>query len=143
MNSSREGRTRSLETASAEINFVPGPPTRPGAPPSYHADRARTLAPATMITHEPVAGSNQPRVTRASGQSMEVGFDERNRMRRLLAHNGTQVDRDIAGKPSQSSTSQELVADFDTKGQWTTVDQSGNVHFRSEGSVWTSREVSR
>jgi lipopolysaccharide export system protein LptA len=132
MNSSREGRTRSLETASAEINFVPGPTTRPGAPPSYHADRARTLAPATMITREPVAGSNQPRVTRASGQSMEVGFDERNRMRRLLAHNGTQLDRDIPGNPSQSSTSQELVADFDTKGQWTTVDQSGNVHFRSE-----------
>jgi len=132
LNSSREGRTRSLETASAEINFVPGPATRPGAPPSYHADRARTLGPAIMITREPVAGSNQPRITRASGQSMEVGFDERNRMRRLLAHNGTQLDRDIPGKPSQSSTSQELVADFDTKGQWTTIDQSGNVHFRSD-----------
>ena len=131
MNSSREGRTRSLETASAEINFVPGVPSHPGAPPSYHADRARTLAPATMITREPVAGSNQPTVTRASGQQMEVGFDERNRMRRLLAHNGTQLDRDIPGKPHQSSTSQELVADFDPKGQWTAVDQSGNVHFQS------------
>jgi lipopolysaccharide export system protein LptA len=132
LNSNRDGRTRSLETASAEVSFVPGPAPRPGAPSSYHADRARTLAPATMITREPVTGSNQPRATRASGQSMEVGFDERNRMRRLLAHNGTQLDRDIPGKPSQSSTSQELVADFDTKGQWTTVDQSGNVHFRSE-----------
>ena len=132
LNSNRDGRTRSLETASAEVNFVPGPAMGPGAPPSYHADRARTLAPATMITREPVAGSNQLRVTRATGQSMEVGFDERNRMRRLLAHNGTQLDRDIPGKPSQSSTSQELVADFDTKGQWATVDQSGNVHFRSD-----------
>ena len=62
---------------------------------------------------------------------MEVAFDERNRMRRLLAHNGTQLDRDIPGKPGQSSTSQELVADFNPKGQWTTVDQSGNVHFQS------------
>jgi lipopolysaccharide export system protein LptA len=131
MNSSREGRTRSLETASAEINFVPGVPSHPGAPPSYHADRARTLAPATMITREPVAGSNQPTVTRASGQQMEVGFDERNRMKRLLAHNGTQLDRDIPGKPHQSSTSQELAADFDPKGQWTAVDQSGTVHFQS------------
>ncbi len=136
MNSVREGRTRSLETASAEINFVPGVPSHPGAPPSYHADRARTLAPATMITREPVAGTDQMTVTRASGQQMEVGFDERNRMRRLLAHNGTQLDRDIPGKPHeaskhQNSTSQELVADFDPKGQWTTVDQSGNVHFQS------------
>jgi lipopolysaccharide export system protein LptA len=131
MNSSREGRTRTLETASAEITFAPGPASRPGAPPSYHADHARTLAPATMITRESVAGATQQRVTRASGQSMEVGFDERNRMRRLLAHNGTQMDREIPGKPSQSSTSQELVADFDPKGQWTTVDQSGNVHFQS------------
>ena len=135
INSSREGRTRSLETASAEVNFVPGPAPHPGAPPSYHADRARTLAPATMISREPVAGSNQARVTRATGQSMEVGFDERNRMRRLLAHNGAQMDRDIPGKPSQSSTSQELVADFDPKGQWTTVDQSGNVHFQSAASA--------
>jgi lipopolysaccharide export system protein LptA len=131
LNSNREGRTRTLETASAEVNFAPGPASHPGAPPSYHADRARTLAPATMITREPVAGNNQPRVTRATGQSMEVGFDERNRMRRLLAHNGAQMDRDIPGKASQSSTSQELVADFDPKGQWTTVDQSGNVHFQS------------
>jgi lipopolysaccharide export system protein LptA len=131
MNSVREGRIRSLETASAEINFVPGVPSHPGAPPSYHADRARTLATATMITREPVAGTNQVTVTRATGQQMEVGFDERNRMRRLLAHNGTQLDRDIPGRPHQNSTSQELVADFDTKGQWTTVDQSGNVHFQS------------
>jgi len=131
LNSSREGRTRSLETASAEITFAPGASPRSGAPPSYHVDRARTLSPATMITREGVAGSNQPRVTRASGQQMEVGFDERNRMRGLLAHNGTQLDRDIPGKPSQISTSQELVANFDPKGQWTTVDQSGNVHFQS------------
>jgi len=131
LNSNRDGRTRSLETASAEVNFVPGPATKPGAPPSYHADRARTLAPATLITREPVAGSNQTRVTRATGQLMEVGFDERNRMRRLLAHNGAQLDRDTPGKASQSSTSQELVANFDPQGQWTTVDQSGNVHFKS------------
>jgi lipopolysaccharide export system protein LptA len=131
MNSTRDGRTRSLETASAEVNFVPGVPSHPGAPPSYHADRARTLAPATMITREQVAGSNQATVTRATGQQMEVGFDERNRMKRLLAHNGTQLDRDTPGKAHQSSTSQELVADFDSKGQWTTVDQSGNVHFQS------------
>ena len=131
MNSSREGRTRSLETASAEVTFVPGPASRPGAPPSYHADRARTLAPATMTMREAVAGAAQQRITRASGQTMEVAFDERNRMRRLLAHNGTQLDRDRPGKPHQSSTSQELVADFDTKTQWTTVDQTGNVHFQS------------
>jgi len=131
MNSTREGRTRSLETASAEITFAPGPASRPGAPPSYHADHARTLAPATMIMREAVAGTAQQRVTRASGQSMEVAFDEKNRMRRLLAHNGTQLDRDRPGKPHQSSTSQELVADFDTKTQWTTVDQTGNVHFQS------------
>ena len=65
---------------------------------------------------------------------MEVGFDERNRMRRLLAHNGTQLDRDIPGKASQSSTSQELVADFDMKGQWATVDQSGNVWVAGDGT---------
>jgi lipopolysaccharide export system protein LptA len=131
MNSSRDGRTRSLETASAELNFVPGVAQRPGAPPSYHVDHARTLAPATLMTREPVTGAIQQRVTRTSGQQVEVAFDERNRMRRLLAHNGAQLDRDAPNKPHQSSASQELVAEFDPKGQWTTVDQTGNVRFQA------------
>jgi len=65
------------------------------------------------------------------GQLAEVTFDDHNRVRRLLAHNGAQLDRDAPGKAHQSSTSQELAAEFDTKGQWTTVDQTGNVRFQS------------
>ena len=131
LDSSREGRTRNLETAAAELNFVPGTASRSGAPPAYHLDRAHTLAPATLITREPVAGATQPRITRAAGKLVDLEFDERNHMRRLLAHNGAQLDRDTPGKPRQSSSSQELVTEFDSKGQWTKVDQTGNVHFQS------------
>jgi lipopolysaccharide export system protein LptA len=131
LDSSREGRTRNLETAAAELSFVAGIASRPGAPPAYHLDRAHTLAPATLITREPFAGSTQPRITRAAGKLVDLEFDERNHMRRLLAHNGAQLDRDAPGKPRQSSSSQELVTEFDSKGQWTKVDQTGNVHFQS------------
>lgn len=132
VSSSRGASTRTIETAAAELDFVPGLPRRPGAPASYHPGSAHTLAPATVTWHEPAPGqpAGQQRVTRASGQRIEAAFDEHNKLRRLLAHGNTELDRDTPGKPRQTSTSQELAADFDTLGQWTTVDQTGNVHLR-------------
>jgi lipopolysaccharide export system protein LptA len=132
VNSSRGASTRTIQTAAAELDFVPGPPPRPGAPPSYHPGSAKTLAPATVTWRDPSPGlpAGQQRVTRASGQRVEAAFDERHKMRRLLAHGNTELDRETPGKPRQTSTSQELAADFDALGQWTTVDQTGNVHLR-------------
>ncbi len=132
LDSSKGPSTRTIQTAALELDFVPAPPLHPGAQPNYHPSRARTLAPATITWRDPAPGqaSTQQRVTRASGQRVEVAFDERNRMRRLQAHGNTELDRDTPGFPRQTSTSQELAADFDALGQWTTMDQSGNVRLR-------------
>ena len=59
----------------------------------------------------------------------------------LQAHGNTELDRDTPGYPRQTSTSQELAADFDALGQWTTVDQSGNVRLReADRSAQAARE---
>lgn len=132
VDSTRAGKNQTIETAGLELNLVPGPPRGPRAKPSYHMDRVRSLAPATLTTKQPISGAagGGQRVTQVSGRQVEVSFDERNRLRHLQATGGTELDRDQPGKARQTSTSQELAAEFDEKGQWTTVDQSGNVQFR-------------
>jgi lipopolysaccharide export system protein LptA len=143
VNSTRGVSTRTIQTAAMQLDFVPAPVAYPGAKPSYHPAIARSLAPATVTWRDPVPGQSggQQRVTRASGQRVEGAFDEHNHLRHLQAHGNTQLDRDTPGKPRQTSTSNELVADFDPLGQWTTVDQTGNVHLQEgDRSAKAARE---
>jgi lipopolysaccharide export system protein LptA len=127
--SGRGSAGRKIETASLVLDFVPGPAPRPGRRLAYRPSQVRSLTPATVTWNEPVQsqGRTVQRVTRVTGQQLEAVFDEHKKIRKITAHNGTQVDRDLPSRPRQSSTSQELSVDFDAQGQWTTMDQTGNV----------------
>jgi lipopolysaccharide export system protein LptA len=136
--SSRAGGTRTIETAALALDFTPAPPSRTRGQAHYQLSRARSLAPATVTMNDPIrpppgAAQSQPpqtRVTHVAGQRMDADFGERNHVRRMQGHGGTQIDRDLPGAARQTSTSEEFSADFDALGQWTTFDQTGNVRLR-------------
>ncbi|HUK31298.1 MAG TPA: LptA/OstA family protein, partial [Candidatus Acidoferrum sp.] len=68
--------------------------------------------------------------THISGQRIDADIGDHNQVRRLQGHAGTQIDRDLPGAARQTSTSQDFAGEFDPQGQWTSFDQSGNVHLR-------------
>jgi len=129
LESTRGSLVRNMETAALVMDFVPASPKREGMRPMYRPGSARTLAPATVIMHEPIPGDpkSQQRVTRITGQRIVTEFSDRNHLRSMEAHGGTELERDFPGKPPQTSTSEDLNAQFDSQGQWTMLDQSGNV----------------
>jgi lipopolysaccharide export system protein LptA len=128
LDSAKGKSSRSVQTAAIEMDFAPLPPAHKGAPPSYHPASARSLAPASVVWHDPASRApGQERITRASGQRVEAAFDERNHVRHLVAHGNTELQRDEPGKARATSTSQDLDANFDAAGQWTTMDQTGGV----------------
>ncbi len=137
-NSTKGVATRTIDTSALALDFIPGPPSRAGGKPRYQLSHARSLAPATVTMTSPIAAlpgaqqSPQPqqRIDHVTGQRIEADFGDHNRMKRLQAHGGTQLDRDLPGRARQTSTSQELAVDFDPQGQWTSFDQSGNVRLK-------------
>jgi lipopolysaccharide export system protein LptA len=135
--------TRMIETAALALDFAPGPPSRATNQPHYQLTHARSLAPATVTMSEPVTpqpGSTrsqapqlqtpQMRLTHVSGQRIDADISDHNQVRKLQGHGGTQIDRDLPGAARQTSTSQDFAGEFDPQGQWTSFDQSGNVHLR-------------
>jgi len=128
-NSTRGSATRTIETSLLALDFIPGPPSRAGGQPRYQLSHAQSLAPATVTMSDPIPGQpgSQHRLTTVTGQRIEADFGGHNRMRRMQGHGGTQLDRDLPDHPRQTSTSQEFAAEFDSQGQWTSFDQSGNV----------------
>jgi lipopolysaccharide export system protein LptA/lipopolysaccharide export system protein LptC len=132
IDASRGTKGKKIETASLVLDFVPGPAPLPGKRASYRPSQVRSLSPATITWNEPVQskGKTVESVTRVMGQQLEATFDEHKKIRKILAHNGTQLDRDLTGRPHENSTAQEMSVDFDAAGQWSTMDLSGNVHMK-------------
>jgi len=121
------GGSRRLETAALRLFFAAA--ARPG---ERRLDHAETLAPGTLElqTPGPTARKAEPETTRLRGQLMAAEFDERNRMKNLTARDGVEVERRLAGRPLQTTTSRELVAKFAPGGDWTEVVETGNVRLR-------------
>jgi lipopolysaccharide export system protein LptA len=126
------GGSRRLETAALRAFFAPL--AKPGERRLSHAE---TLAPATLELQTPGATARkaEPEITRLRGQQMAAEFDERNRMRNLTARNGVEVERRLAGRPPQTTTSRELAAKFGPGGDWTEVVQTGNVRLREADRI--------
>jgi lipopolysaccharide export system protein LptA len=78
-----------------------------------------------------VNGKPQPQSTRMAGKSMNVKFDGQNLLQELVSTGGVEVTRKLGDSPEETTTSHELAAKFDKKGEWTSVDQTGDVHFHN------------
>ena len=110
---------RSLKTDSLVVKFGPG--VRPA---QQHVQSAETLAPGTIETK---SGGD---TTTVRAKKFVAQFGSSGRMEKLQGRSGAEVWRQSGTGPPQVVTAMELLAAFDAKGQWTTLDETGNVHFQ-------------
>ena len=121
------GGTRHVESDALEIHFSSD--SRPG---QTLVESVNTLAPA-RIDWQNVAlvnGKPVPQSTRMSGKQMNLKFDAQNQLQQLVGTGGVEVTRKLGDAPDEITASRELTAKFDGAGQWTTIEQTGSVHFR-------------
>jgi lipopolysaccharide export system protein LptA len=134
--------TRTFSTAALEMNF-----TQPAAHHgSAQLELVHTLAPATAewiapadanaaASHASAAPAAAPmqttmQTTRMSGQTLDLHFAPDKQIDRLTGIGGVEIDQDLGAAGTRASTSQNLDAHFDNAGDWTTLEQSGRVHYR-------------
>jgi len=119
--------TRRVETAALEIHFSSR--SRPGG---ALMESVNTLAPARVEwrSDTTVNGKAVPQMTRMAGKQMNLKFEGQNQLRQLVSTGNVEVTRKLGDGPEQMTTSHDLTAKFDGAGEWTTIDQTGDVHFR-------------
>lgn len=120
------GETRTLTTSLLKLNFAF--PRKPGELCLEHA-----ATPAATLEWQGPAVSAGKTVTermRLFGQRLEGAFTESNELRELQGFDGVQLERQIGGGPVQTSTSREMTAHFAPGGDWSIVDQAGDVRLR-------------
>jgi lipopolysaccharide export system protein LptA len=132
--SSHRGASRRLETAALRLFFAAAGPAKnlAGAARGRRLDRAETLAPATMEWQGPstVDGKRVTQSTRLQAQQAAAEFGARNQLRTLTGSNGVETERQLPGRPTQVTSSRELLATFGAGSEWTEIEQTGHVRFR-------------
>ena len=123
------GGTRRVESEALEVHFAKT--SRPG---QTVLESVNTLAPARVEwqnTAAPAAANGKPvqQTMRMRGQQMNLQFDGQNQLQQLSSTGGVEVTRQFGGAPEQATSSRELIAKFSNAGEWSTVDQTGDVHF--------------
>ena len=118
--------TRHVASDALEIHFSSN--SRPG---QTLVETVNTLAPAHVDWQNAalVNGKPVPQSTRMSGKQMNLKFDEQNQLQQLASSGGVEVTRKLGDAPEETTISRELTAKFDKTGEWTTIDQTGDVHF--------------
>src|SRR5260370_16201259 len=66
---------------------------------------------------------------RMRGQRMNLQFDGQNQLQQLTSSGGVEVTRQLGDGPEQATASRELTAKFSNTGEWSTVEQTGDVRF--------------
>jgi len=94
-------------------------------------ERVNTLAPARVEWQSVTAvnGKPVPQITQMKGQQMTLNFAGPNQLQSLASTGGVEVTRRVGEAPEETTASHELTAKFDS-GEWSTIDQAGDVHFR-------------
>ena len=120
------GGTRHVQSDALEIHFSDS--SRPG---QDFVESVNTLAPAHVEWQNAalVNGKSVPQSTRMAGAHMNLNFDGQNQLQSLVSTGGVEVTRKLGDAPEETTSSRELTAKFDKAGEWTTIDQSGDVHF--------------
>jgi lipopolysaccharide export system protein LptA len=120
------GGTRHVESDALEIHFSSD--SRPG---QDVLESVNTLAPARVDWQNValVNGKPVPQTTRMAGNRMILSFDRQNQLEQLVSTGGVEVTRKLGDAPDETTASRELTAKFDKAGEWTTIDQTGDVHF--------------
>jgi len=125
------GGTRRVESEALEVHF--SKISRPG---QTLLESVNTLAPAriewqNIAAPNSAAANGKPvkQTMRMRGQQMELQFDGQDQLRQLAGSGGVEATRQLGDGPEQATASRELTAKFSNTGEWSTVDQSGDVRF--------------
>jgi lipopolysaccharide export system protein LptA len=119
LDSQQGADARSLRTDSLVVKF--GHSARAA---QQQVESAETLAPGTIETKS----GDDTTILRAKKFVAEFGSN--GRMEKLHGRSGAEVRRQTGTAAPQIITAAELAATFDAKGEWDTLDESGNVHFQ-------------
>ena len=121
------GGTRSLQTDALEIHFSSDSSER-----QAQIENVNTLAPARVQWQSAAMlnGKQVAQTMRMSGRQMNLKFSPQNQLQQLVSSGGVEVARKIADAPEQTTASRDLTANFSTAGEWSTIDQTGDVRFR-------------
>jgi LPS export ABC transporter protein LptC len=121
------GGTRRVESDALEVHFSKSSSAR-----QTQVESVNTLASArvewrniTLVNGKPV-----PQTMRMSGKQMNLKFGAQSQLQQLVSSGDVQVTRKLGDAPGQTTVSRELTARFSNTGEWSTIDQSGDVHFR-------------
>jgi len=114
----QNGVSQLLKTNALRVSFAPGE-----RPDRQRVDSAETLAPAT------IESKSATEATQMSAPKFTAQFAQNGRLEGLRGTGGVAVRREAGSSAPQTSTSENLAATFGADGQWTTVEQTGHVHF--------------
>ncbi|HLJ23933.1 MAG TPA: LPS export ABC transporter periplasmic protein LptC [Candidatus Acidoferrales bacterium] len=120
------GGTRHVESDALEVHFLSA--ANGG---QTTVESVNTLAPA-RVDWQSVAlvnGKTVPQSTRMTGKQMNLKFGGQNQLQQLVSTGGVEVTRKLGDAPDEITASRELIANFDKTGEWSTIDQTGDVHF--------------
>ncbi len=124
-----KGGTRRVETDALEIHF-----SDKSRPRQTAIETVNTLAPARAELRNTGLLNGKPaeQFVRMNGTEINLKFGPENRVRQLTGSGGVEVHRKIGDAPEQMTTSKDLVARFSDSGDWSTIDQTGDVRFRDD-----------
>lgn len=125
-NAAFDGGTRHVVTDELEMHFAKSTAGGPA-----RMESVNTLAPARVDWQNSamVRGKAVPQFTNMAGQRMSLKFNGQNQLQQLASAGGVEVHRKVGGDPEETTESRELLARFDKNGEWSTIDQTGDVHF--------------
>ena len=128
VHSNRAGAVRNLETSILRLDFAP-------AMQGGEAKLKHALIPAGRVEFQDtgtLAGKTTIERMRLSAQHLEADFTGQNDLKELRGSKGVQFERQIGEGSLQTTTSQEMIAQFTPGGGWSTVDQTENVRLHQE-----------
>ena len=129
--------SRLLKTDALRVTFAAGPANaRPGSvagkAEQQTIESAETLAPAT------IESKTSSDTTTLSAKRFVAQLGPGGRLDKLLGHDGVEVRRQAGNGAPQSTSAAELVATFGTDGDWSTLEESGDVRIQQGGSQATA-----
>ena len=115
--------SRSLKTDSLRVVFSTAQKKGEG-PDKQRIESAETLAPAT------IESKTSDGTTNLRARKFVTQFGSDGRLVKLLGHSGVEVRSQAGNKPPQVTSADELAATIGAKGEWDTLEETGDVRFQ-------------
>lgn len=128
--SQQHGISQRLQTKALRVKFASA-----DQPDHQHIESAETLAPGTIESKSGDAS------TELRAPKFNTRFTGDGHLARLVGSGGAEVRNQTGSSPVQVSTAQSLNATFARDGQWSTVEEAGNVHFTQADRQATAAEA--